>query len=226
MSPVPEKKPALDTAKSVLLCEDDPGFALSILDAMRRVGNDWRVAHCESGKAAQDQFLAHGGKFDLALVDIGLPDISGIDLMAWLHERAPDMPIMVISAMTAENILLQSIRAGARGYIVKSSSRSALTQAIAEVAQGDYPISPSLARHLFRMASEVPVSENDTPSELTKKEVEILSHFSIGLSYEATAARMGISISTVRYHVGNLYRKLEVHTQLQAVQKARAKGWL
>ena len=127
-----------------------------------------------------------------------------------------------MSVISSERSVLAAIRAGARGYLLKDDNPQLITQSLAEALQGNYPISPSLARYLFRLAGG-----SESPAEftsLTPKELELLRHLSRGRSYGETAQEMGIAISTVQTHIRNLYRKLDVHSQVQAVTKAQDQG--
>ena len=102
----------------------------------------------------------------------------------------------------------------------------ALSDGIAQVLQGHYPISPSLARYLFsQVGSDALVFEGE-PVRLTPKESETLRCIAQGLSYNESARQMGVSLSTVQSHIRSLYRKLEVRSQVQAVEKARVQGLL
>lgn len=209
--------------KVALIVEDDPTFQSSLVQCVRQLGTDWQVVTCASGAEvsnALDQHLAH---LAIALVDLGLPDRSGIEIIDWIRSRAPSIPILVVSVISSERSVLAAIRAGARGYLLKDDNPQLITNSLAEALQGNYPISPSLARYLFRLAG----GNDGGPSEftnLTPKELELLRHLSRGRSYGETAQEMGIAISTVQTHIRNLYRKLDVHSQVQAVTKAQDQG--
>ena len=155
----------------VLLVEDNPTFrtqmtgALAWVAASRAVAGDLRISVAATGREALDlvaQEQAGGqdgavdqdgaGGFHLALVDIGLPDISGIEVIRQIRSAMGDTPILVISVINAEQTLLEAIRAGASGYLLKDEAEEAIAHAISDVLRGNYPISPALARSLFRLA--------------------------------------------------------------------------
>lgn len=211
-------------ARRVLLVEDNPLFQTLVLGAVGKLGRNWEVVTCQRGKEALDLLRKKEQAFDLALVDLGLPDISGVEVISAARESDSELPIMVISVISAEASVLAAIRAGARGYILKSDSESAMAEAIGQVLEGNYPISPALARTLFRLAGSPAEGSVENPFGLTPRELETLRNLAKGNSYEEVARHMGISLSTVQTNVRNLYRKLDAHSQVQAVNKARDHG--
>jgi DNA-binding NarL/FixJ family response regulator len=120
--------------------------------------------------------------------------------------------------------VLEAIRAGARGYLLKGDPGAEMASAIDEVLRGNYPISPALARTLFRLAGAPPESSPGNSFELTQRELVTLQLIARGKNYKEVARAMDVSLSTVQTNVRNLYRKLQVHSQGQAVAKARGAG--
>ncbi len=209
-------------AKQLLLVEDNPLFVEQICDAIEGLGSQWRVFDFSEGMAAQAMVLTSPRAFDLALIDLGLPDMSGIEVIRTCRERFPDMPIVVISVIAAEAAVLGAIQAGANGYILKDESIEEITEGIAQVLNGVYPLSPRLARYLFkRLASPRAEQAGRLDIKLTPREQETLQHLSQGYRYEQVAERMGVTLSTVQSNIRSLYRKLNVHSQVQAIAKAR-----
>jgi DNA-binding NarL/FixJ family response regulator len=162
----------------------------------------------------------------LALIDIGLPDISGIDVIAAVRQRFAELPILVTTAFTSEETFLSAIRAGANGYLLKGDSDLSMCHSIELVLQGQYPVSPALARHLFRLAGGPNVKHMPNDLNLSKRELELLQFIAKGCSYASCADVMNISLSTVQTHIRNMYRKLEVSNQRQAITKAQSAGLL
>lgn len=205
-----------------LIVEDDPTFETSMRGAIAQLGKNWEVQCFRSALDVLRYLESPGARVNLALIDIGLPDISGIEVVARVREAHPDAPIMVVSVIAAERSVLAAIRAGARGYVLKDDSTTQIAEALRETLQGNYPISPALARYLFKLAGA-----RDTATdlaELTPKELTLLKHLSCGRSYAEAAKEMGIALSTVQTHIRNLYRKLDVHSQVQAVTRAQERG--
>lgn len=210
-----------DAPPNVLLVEDDPNFAARLAAAVVLWCSDARIIHCATGHDAIAWIAASPRPAELALVDLGLPDMEGCDVIAAARRRSARTPILVVSLLTSESAVIAAIRSGANGYIIKDESDRSIATAITEVINGNYPLSPALARHLFRLVAG-PMSESNVA--LTERETDTLRCIGRGFSYEQTGIEMGISLSTVQSHVRNLYRKLEVNSQIQAALKARDRG--
>lgn len=210
--------------RRILVVEDNPLFEQVIGQAITTLGIDGKTYVCQTGNQALHLCEDNQVQLDLALVDLGLPDISGIDVIKCLRRRFPNLPIMVISVISTERSVLAAVRAGARGYILKGDSQASITQAIEELMLGNYPITPALARYLFKMAGGVTGTVSQVEHNLSPRELETLRHLSRGLKYEEVARVMGIALSTVQSNVRNLYRKLDANSQMQAVTKARDHG--
>ncbi len=207
----------------VLIVEDNPVFMALLERAIERLELKSSISRCSTGDEALKLIEDPSIKIDLALIDLGLPDTSGIFLIEAMRRRFPQQPVLVISVFTSEDKVVAAIRAGARGYITKSQSELFISQSIHEVLLGNYPISPSLARSLFRLAGS-PQTEITNPFNLTPREMETLHLLSRGNSYSEVARIMGVTISTVQSNIRNLYRKMEVRSQVQAITKAKDNG--
>jgi DNA-binding NarL/FixJ family response regulator len=208
----------------VLLVEDDLVFQDTFRRVFARLGGDWKIHAHQTGGGALQAIDGASHRFELALIDIGLPDITGVEVIARLHQRFADLPILVTTVFSGEETFLSAIRAGARGYLLKGDSDLQLAQAIEQIMRGEYPVSPALARHLFRLAGS---SHAPSPSiKLSPRELELLQWLSKGDSYASCAEKMGISFSTVQTHIRNMYRKLDVSNQRQAIHKAQSSGLL
>jgi DNA-binding NarL/FixJ family response regulator len=212
---------------NVLLVEDDPVFLSQMRSALSELDSDWQVFACQNAQQAMDIIESPDSQIDLALVDLGLPDLDGTEVIRQIRTRYQDAHIMVISVIAAEQRVLSAIRAGAQGYILKEEQPDTITSAIGQVMQGNYPISPALARCLFKLAGAPGDAPDSQASiKLSPKETLLLQLISQGLSYVDAAQKMGVATSTVQSHIRNLYRKLDAHSQVQAVNKAREHGLL
>lgn len=162
-------------------------------------------------------------RYDLLLVDLGLGEDSGIDLIRASRQLRPDARILVISTLGDERTVICAVEAGADGYVLKDSSAAAMTNALRAVMAGEAPISPSVARHLlrrFRRAGpELQASEIGHES-LSPREAQVLEALAQGLSYKDVARRFELSIHTVGDYVKGLYRKLRVNSRGEAVSLA------
>lgn len=205
----------------VLLVEDDPNFAARLKAAVLLWDADAQIHLHATGQDAVAWISSGTYSANLVLVDLGLPDMEGTKVIDAARRRNAETPILVVSLLTSERSVISAIRSGANGYIIKDGSDRAIANAIDEVVAGNYPLSPALARYLFRLVA----SPKPQPAvDLTDRETETLRCIGRGLSYEQTGFEMGISLSTVQSHVRNLYRKLNIHNQTQAAIKARDRG--
>ena len=213
--------------KHALIVEDDPAFERLLNRSVAALPGNW-IGHArETGTEAIELLNAAATQLDLALVDLGLPYVSGIEVIQTAHARFPELPIIVVSVISSESSVLAAIQAGASGYVLKDDNELSIAHAISQILNGVYPISSSLAKYLFRLASPSANPANmPLLGALSPKEQEVLQHLSSGYSYAETAKLMGVALSTVQHHIRNLYRKLDVRSQTQAISKARATGLL
>jgi DNA-binding NarL/FixJ family response regulator len=168
------------------------------------------------------------------LVDLGLPDGPGIDLIRMAQYRWPTCHVMVSTVFGDEAHVMQSLEAGATGYLLKDSSPERITDGIRIVHAGGSPISPLIARQLLTRFRRVLARENEVtppPSQaaqalLSPRERQVLEYIAKGFSYEEIGGLMGVSRNTVLSFVRRIYAKLEVRSQLEAIHEARSQGLL
>lgn len=208
----------------IVLVEDDEIFLHLLRKGIRNWSNSSNVVEFQTGLDALSWIKRQDAAPHVVLVDIGLPDVSGIEVIGAARQRFPRTPILVISIMTSERSVLDAIRAGASGYLLKDGTEADIASAISQAMKGGCPLSPSLARYLFKAINLPAEEQKPSVSPLSERETETIRYISKGLTYEQTARVMGISLSTVQTHVRNLYRKLDVSTQAQAATKARDHG--
>jgi DNA-binding NarL/FixJ family response regulator len=210
--------------QKALMVEDDPFFQNYFKNVFSNMGPQWRLDFANTGAAADD-FLNRGDTPpDLVLVDLGLPDTSGLEVIQRVYQCFSQTPIIVMTTFSAEESFIAAIRAGASGYLLKSEQAHDLVHGIQQVLQGNYPVSPSLARYLFRLSGSPVLKESNTAFQISPREVDLLGGLAKGWSYAQCADAMGISLNTVQSHIRNVYRKLNVSNQTQAINKARASG--
>lgn len=166
------------------------------------------------------------GDFALALVDLRLPDLDGVQLISLLVAQRPRMPMLVLSAVSRDAEIVAALRAGASGYLFKEDLGARLLPAIEDALAGGVPLSRGAARVLRDELRRAEAPEERLPSPLTEREREVLSLLARGLSYEDIAQTISISLNTVRGHVRALYEKLGVSTKSEAVLVAIQRGWL
>lgn len=162
---------------------------------------------------------------DIILMDIGLPGMSGIEGIKEVKKIFPDIPILVLTVYEENEKIFDALCSGACGYLVKKTEPGRLLEAIKEAHQGGAPMSAQIARKVveFFRKSDSGKKENKIYS-LTTREKEVLKGLVEGNSYQVIADSLFISLDTVRYHFRNIYRKLHVNSQKEAVAKAIKEG--
>ncbi len=164
----------------------------------------------------------------LALVDLGLPDGSGIDLIAEMRAADPSLAILVISAWSTEDAIFAALRAGATGYVLKERDDLEIMLALRSVLRGGAPIDPFIARRVIDDFQPKPTPQTGAaPSQtLTPREDQILRLVAEGLGNREIATQLFLSPYTVECHIKHIYRKLEVSSRTRAVHAARTFGLL
>jgi DNA-binding NarL/FixJ family response regulator len=153
----------------------------------------------------------------VALVDINLPDISGIECVAKLKARLPELQVLMLTTYAETDLIFDSLRAGASGYLLKNRPPAELVQAIQQVLQGGAPMTMQIARRMVEHFHQAqPRSELE---KLTPREQEILALVAKGKLYKEIGDQLSLSYNTVRAHVRNIYEKLHVQSRTQAAAK-------
>lgn len=161
---------------------------------------------------------------DILLVDLGLPDGDGCDLIASTSARYAELPIMVISVFGDQERVIRAIKSGAKGYMLKDDDSKSIGAAIQQLLDGGSPISPPIARHLIRQFAPEPTPVDGDVEALSAREREVLQLAAKGYTYQETADLLGITVNTVSSHTKNIYAKLAVNSRSQAVHEAARLG--
>ncbi len=162
---------------------------------------------------------------DVLLMDIGLPGMNGIEGIKKAKAILPELTILVLTVYEENELVFDALCAGACGYLVKKTPPSKLLEAIQEAYQGGAPMSANIARKVIDFFQNKKAPSPQKPqSVLTPREKEILTGLVEGNSFKALADSMFISVETVRFHFRNIYKKLHVHSQSEAVAKAIKEG--
>jgi DNA-binding NarL/FixJ family response regulator len=156
---------------------------------------------------------------EIVLMDIVLPGISGIEATRRLKERHPQVEVLMLTIFEEEEKILEAISAGASGYLLKNTRPGDLTAQIKELAGGGSPISPHAARKLFAELQRGQHHSSGNQYNLTAREREIVRAVAEGLTYREIADRCGIAGSTVKKHILNIYRKMEVSSRVEFMKK-------
>ena len=156
---------------------------------------------------------------DIILTDIGLPGMSGIDGTRILRERSPDIPILALTVYDNDEKVFAALCAGASGYLLKNTPPAKLLESLREAVNGGAPMSPEVARRVVKLFRDFHPPEQ-AEYRLTPQEQQLLKLMVDGHHYKTAAQSMGISASTVSFHLKNIYAKLHVHSKTEAVAKA------
>lgn len=200
----------------VLLVDDHQMFVSSLAFVLENEPDLRVVGVATSIRAALD--LAASSAPEVILLDYRMPDGDGISAIGPLLAAAPRAQVVMLTASTSEQVLLAAVEAGAAGFVDKSRDLGEVTAAVRSAASGESLISPQL---LARLLPRLRRHENNGPGQqLTEREREVLGYLAEGLSNAEIAARMVVSVHTVRNHVANLSAKLGAHSKLEALATA------
>ena len=161
---------------------------------------------------------------DVVLMDIQMPEVDGIQGVKMIHEHFPEIRVIMQTVFEDDELIFQSIKNGASGYILKKTAPEKILEAIKDVYQGGSPITPAIATKVLKFFSAAMPKESGPKKvpdsyNLTDREVEILTCLAEGFSYKMIADRCNISIYTVNAHARKIYEKLQVHSATEAVAK-------
>lgn len=181
--------------------------------------------HCVADVASAVTLLRQF-EFDLALIDLVLPDGSGTLVMQAMSLRFPRCVIVVATLFDDDEHLFPALRAGAQGYLLKDQAPEQLVRQLRGIGDGHPPLSPSIARRLLEHFHEAADAVAEPSALLTPREQEVLMQLARGISIAKIGLELGISRHTVGDHVKNLYRKLKITSRAEAALQARSLGLL
>lgn len=213
------------------IVEDDLRVNQSLTAAVN-LADGMEMVWSETTRAAALSALARR-PVDVLLVDLGLPDGSGIDVIREAHERLPNCDVMVCTIFGDEAHVLQSIEAGAHGYLLKDSPSGTIAEEIRLLRAGGSPISPLIARLVLGRlrpalpaAGPVETADGKPGVSMSRRETEVLELITKGFTYEEIARKLGVTRHTVQTFVRRIYAKLEVGSKIEAINAARQQGLL
>lgn len=215
---------------SVIIVEDEPEFRRRFAQIVENEPSMHLVGVAANKREAQA--IIDKEDFDVMMIDLGLPDGSGIDLIRSVSQRKPDVDIMVVTVFGDEQHVVSSIEAGATGYILKDSTPADVISCIRLLRAGGSPVSPVVARSVLRAirnrmgTTTTTRAPNPESNPLSARETEILQLLAKGMSFNEIGEILGISPHTVTAHIKKIYRKLAVHSRGEAVYEATQMGLL
>jgi DNA-binding NarL/FixJ family response regulator len=205
----------------VLIVDDNAIFRQGMRHLFASVPDFEVSALAGDGASGVDAALAH--QVDIVLMDLAMPGgVSGIDATRRLAAAAPHIGVVVMTMLEDDDAVMQALRAGARGYLVKGAHQNEILDVVRGVHAGRAVIGASVARQLSTLVTGGAAAESFP--DLTARERDVLAALTAGASTAQVASRLGLSDKTVRNHVSSILTKLEVPDRTQAVLKARAAG--
>ncbi|GGH76823.1 response regulator [Phaeocystidibacter marisrubri] len=165
-----------------------------------------------------------GQKVDLVLMDVQMPGMNGIEVTKRLKEKHPQIKVVMLTVVDSDQEIFDAIQAGADGYLLKDVSPQDLHEGILQTLGGGAAMTPSIARKSLQLLRNVDTFKEEAEFaqvKLTNRETDVLLQVSKGLDYKAIAENLFISPPTVRKHIENIYKKLQVHSKLEAVRLAQ-----
>ena len=168
--------------------------------------------------------LEENHNLDIILMDIEMPVLNGIETTQIVKQKYPHIKIIMLTVFDNDENIFKAIQAGADGYLLKEVDPETLHKGILETLDGGAAMNPSIAMKtlkLLRNPANEKYLEEKEEIKLSKREIDVLEQLSKGLSYTVIAKNLILSLSTVRKHIENIYKKLQVHSKIEAVQKAK-----
>ena len=213
---------------NVLLLEDLPEIRTWMRSLVIQVFPDAQVS--EAARVHDAIELVSAVKFDLALVDLGLPDGSGVDVVTRLRDMQPEVQAVVVTIHDDDEHLFPALQAGAFGYILKEQPRELIAEQLQRISQGEPPLSPSIARRVMAYFTSAkargypPVVDTLPNVSLTERESEVLLRVAKGFTLPEIGVQLGLSRHTIADYVKQIYRKLNVSSRAEAALEAQRLG--
>ena len=210
---------------NILLLEDLPEIRAWLKVLIKQVFPNAVIS--ESARVHDALEMITAVKFDLALVDLGLPDGSGVDVVAALRESQPEAQSVVVTIHDDDDHLFPALQAGAFGYVLKEQPREQIAEQLNRMSQGEPPLSPSIARKVIKYFAEQakPHPKDNIPHvSLTDRENEVLLRVAKGYTLPEIGVQLNLSRHTIADYVKQIYRKLNVSSRAEAALEAQRLG--
>jgi DNA-binding NarL/FixJ family response regulator len=207
-----------------MVVDDHPMWREAVARDLTEAGYDV-VATAGDGRTALR--IAAAARPQVAVVDLQLPDLSGVEVARGLAAAEPAVRVLVLSASGEQEDVLEAVKAGATGYLVKSAGRDEFLDAVRRTAAGDAVFTPGLAGLVlgeYRRLAAAPSRADEDAPRLTERETEVLRLVAKGLGYKQIAQRLVLSHRTVQNHVQNTLNKLQLHNRVELVRYAIERG--
>jgi DNA-binding NarL/FixJ family response regulator len=208
----------------VMIVDDHPMWREAVARDLSEAGFEVTATAQDGAQALR---VIGAARPDVVVLDLGLPDASGVEVTRGILRVRPTARVLILSASGEQRDVLDAVKAGAAGYLLKSAARAEFLDAVRRTAAGDAVFTPGLAGLVLgefrRLASREPADAADNP-QLTGREAEVLRMVATGLSYKQIAERLVLSHRTVQNHVQNTLTKLHLHNRVELVRYAIEHG--
>ena len=208
----------------VMVVDDHPMWRDAVARDLAEAGYDVVATAADGAQALR---VAGAARPDVVVLDLQLPDASGVDVTRGLRAAYPAARVLVLSASGEQQDVLDAVKAGAAGYLLKSAALPEFLDAVRRTADGDPVFTPGLAALVlgeFRRLASAPAAGGGDAPTLTERETEILRMVATGMSYKQIASRLVLSHRTVQNHVQNSLGKLHLHNRVELVRYAIEHG--
>ena len=203
---------------------DDNSFLISTIKEKLSFFEDIQVKHTAFNGSELLTKLEEDHLVDVILMDIEMPVLNGIETTQVVKQKFPQIKIIMLTAFDNDDNIFNAIKSGADGYLLKEINPKDLHDGIVDTINGGAAMNPSIALKTLKLLRNPTAIRNQNDKEeisLSNREIEVLEQLSKGLSYTTIAKNLFLSPSTVRKHIENIYKKLQVHSKIEAVEKAR-----
>jgi len=206
----------------VLLADDHAVVRAGIRQFLERAEDIQIVAEADDGEMARELIVKH--KPDVAVLDIQMPQATGIEVTRWVRAHHREVGVLVLTAYDDDPYVMAVLQAGANGYVLKTASPTSIVQAVRDVYEGKSALDPAITRRLMDQVAGRKRANFYAYGELTERELEVLTLAGKGHTNKAIGVQLGISDRTVQGHLAKAYQKLDANSRTEAVMKAVSLG--
>lgn len=207
---------------NVILADDHAVVRAGIRQFLEHAADIKVVAEADDGAMARSLIAEY--RPDVAVLDIQMPEASGIEVTRWVRANHPEVGVLVLTAYDDDPYVMAVLEAGANGYVLKTAAPPEIIQAVRDVHEGKSALDPAIARKLMDQIAGQHTRPQYEP--LTEREMEVLALTAQGYTNKAIGLQLGISDRTVQGHLAKIYGKLDVNSRTEAVMRAVSLGWL
>jgi DNA-binding NarL/FixJ family response regulator len=206
----------------VILADDHAVVRAGIRQFLEHASDIDVIAEADDGEVARNLIARH--KPDVAVLDIQMPQATGIEVTRWIRANCPEVGVLVLTAYDDDPYVMAVLQAGANGYVLKTASPTEIVQAVRDVNEGKSALDPVIAQKLMRHISGQRPSDEIAYEALTDRELEVLTLAGKGFTNKAIGMQLGISDRTVQGHLAKTYSKLQAGSRTEAVMRAVSLG--